>query len=172
MGLFQGDSHGNGEWEAPLSANVVGVALVACPPTGGCGGLYRDLSCTSWVSSWGFPAPPSPLPLSVTYPALPTQAPKTPSCETLAGSWGLQDCPRLQLPFLQLVLSCSQQPPSVLLAGPVCFKSVNQPLPGEVHPLLSFLLKPSCIHPLTPLSSRFVLSPENALLSEGVPVWA
>lgn len=32
MGLFQGDSHGNGEWEAPLSANVVGVASVACPP--------------------------------------------------------------------------------------------------------------------------------------------
>ena len=32
MGLFQGDSNGNGEWEAPLSANVVGVASVACPP--------------------------------------------------------------------------------------------------------------------------------------------
>ena len=78
----------------------------------------------------------------------------------------------MQPPFLQQVLSCSQQLPSVLLAGPVCFKPINQPLPGEVHPLLSFLLQPSCIHPLTPLSSRFVLSPENALLSEGVPMWA
>lgn len=65
MGLFQGDSHGNGEWAAPLSANVVGVASVACPLTGGCGGLYRDLFCTSRVSGWGSPAPCSPLPLSV-----------------------------------------------------------------------------------------------------------
>ena len=80
--------------------------------------------------------------------------------------------PRLQLPFLQQVLSCSQQLPRVLLAGPVCFKPINQPLPGEVHTRLSFLLQPSCIHPLAPLSSRFVLLPENALLSEGVPLSA
>lgn len=31
MGLFQGDSHGNGEWAAPLSANVVGVAQWRVP---------------------------------------------------------------------------------------------------------------------------------------------
>ena len=65
MGLFQGDSHGNGEWAAPLSANVVGVASVTRPLTGGCGGLYRDLFCTSRVSGWGSQAPRSPLRLSV-----------------------------------------------------------------------------------------------------------
>lgn len=159
MGLFQGDSHGNGEWEAALSTCVRRVTAAAHPEWRLCGPLPEPslhlvaLRLGVWAGEGPVPLP-CPLPVSV---APSTRAPKAVSYETQAGSQGHPGLALAQSSFLSI--GSWRQLPQVLLVRPLCFEPVNRSLPKYVHVPLRFLRGPhSFIHLLLYLQISFLTS--------------
>lgn len=137
MGLFQGDSHGNREWEAALSTCVMRVTAAAHPRLEGVRSSARTFSAPrgSQAGSLGCRGAsatcmPSASACEPAHPALPTRAPKALSYETQAGSQGH---PGLALARSSLLASGSWMAAGtasqVLLVGPLRFEPVNRSWP-------------------------------------------